>query len=183
MRTISFCLIVLMAATAFAQAPMRGRPVGPYANTAEMAVKQAMEALGERRKAVERDTEVLRRLRSADVALTDPMQPENAVQKAYEEVDKAKSLMPEPSVMQGIIKVQRELEGARRSPASADFGRLRAILHEQALVPASRVAARDSLRMEEETVAWLRVQELISAHVRALAEIAGDSLRATQDEK
>ena len=172
-----------MAATAFAQAPMRVKPAGPYANAAEMAIKQAMEALGDRRKAVERDTEVLRRLRSADVALTDPMQPETAVQKAYEEVDKAKSLMPEPAVMQGVIKVERELEGARRSPASADFARLRAILHEQALVPASRVAARDSLRMEEETVAWLRVQELISAHVRALAEIAGESLRATQDEK
>ena len=45
-----------------------------------------------------------------------------SVQKAHEEVEKAKLLSPEFNVMQGVIKTERELEGARRSPMTADFG-------------------------------------------------------------
>lgn len=171
-------LMLVLTTTAFSQ-PARVKPIAPNASGAEMAIKQAMDVLAQQRKVVERDLEVLTHLRSADVALTDPMQPENAMQKAYEEVDKAKSLGAEFNVAQGIIKVERELESARRSPMSADFGRLRAILREQALGPASRVIGRHALRLQEETLAWLRVQELISAHVRTLAEITGESLRAT----
>lgn len=178
MRTICGSLVLALAVSAVAQ-PARTRPVAPNAVGAEMAIKQAAEVLAQQRKAVERDLDVLTHLRSADVALTDPMQPENAMQKAWEEVDKAKSLGPEFNVMQGIIKMQHELESARHSPMSADFGRLRAILREQALGPATRVIGRHALRLQDETLAWLRVQELISAHVRALAEITGDSLKAT----
>lgn len=176
-------LLLLVAATsAFSQQP-RVRPSGPAVINAEMAIKQAMEMSGMQKKAVERDLEVFAHLRAADIALTDPMQPFNAIQKAYEEVDKAKSLMPEFFVMQGVIKEQRELENARLSPASADFGRLRANLSENALGPASRVVTRNARRIEEETLAWLKVQELISAHVRLMTELAGDSLRAVSDDK
>src|SRR5436305_7071528 len=154
MRTICAFLALALSSPLFAQ-PARVRPIGPGAMNAEMSVKQAMEALGNQRKIVDRDLEVLKHLKSADVALTDPMQPENAIQKAYEEVDKAKTLMPEPLVYQGVIKVERELEAARRSPMTADFGRLRALMLQLALGPASRVVARNALRLEEETLAWL----------------------------
>jgi len=175
-------LLIVIASSAFAQPspPMRVRPTGQHVNNAEMAIKQAVEAAGMMRKAMDRDLEVLTHLRAADVALTDPMQPFNAIQKAYEEVDKAKSLRPDFDVYQGVIKVERELEGARLSPASADFGRLRALLAEHALRPAARVVTRNALRVQEETLAWMKVQELISAHVRTMTEIAGDSLRAVE---
>jgi hypothetical protein len=171
-------LLIVVAASAFPQT--RVRPPGPAVFNAEMAIKQAVEAAGTQRKAIDRDLEVLVHLRAADVALTDPMQPSNAVQKAYEEVDKAKSLQPEFNVFQGVIKVERELENARLSPMGADFGRLRALLAEHALGPASRVVTRNALRLQEETLAWLKVQELISAHVRGMTEIAGESLRAVE---
>lgn len=175
-------LLIVIASSAFAQPspPMRVRPTGQHVNNAEMAIKQAVEAAGMMRKAMDRDLEVLTHLRAADVALTDPMQPFNAMQKAYEEVDKAKSLRPDFDVYQGVIKVERELESARLSPASADFGRLRALLAEHALRPAARVVTRNALRVQEETLAWMKVQELISTHVRTMTELAGDSLRAVE---
>jgi hypothetical protein len=177
-------IALMMTVSVFAQTPRRykptGAPIGPHAMTAEMAIKQAMEGFGDRKKALDRDLEVLTHLRIADDALTDPMQPFNAIQKAYEEVDAAKSLTADFNVKQGTIKMERELESARLSPASADFGRLRAMLSKEALGPSVGVATRNALRLQEETLAWLRVQELISAHVRALSEITGDSLRAVE---
>jgi hypothetical protein len=174
-------LLIVVATSAFSQP--RVRPSGPAVNNAEMAIKQAMDASGMQRKAIERDLEVLAHLRAADTALIDPMQPANAIQKAYEEVDKAKSLPPDYYVLQGVIKAQRELENARLSPMGADFGRLRAILREHALGPAERVVARNALRLQEETLAWLKVQEMISAHVRTLAEITGESLRGVTSQE
>jgi len=175
-------LLIVVASSAFAQPspPMRVRPTGQNVNNAEMAIKQAVEAAGMMRKALDRDLEVLTHLRAADVALTDPMQPFNAIQKAFEEVDKAKSLQPEFNVYQGVIKVEKELENARLSPMSADFGRLRALMAEHALRPAARVVTRNALRVQEETLAWMKVQELISVHVRTMTELAGDSLRAVE---
>ncbi len=155
-------------------------PRGPQAGTAEMAIKQAIEQLGNEKKLYDRDLEVLRHLRGADEALTDAMQPLTAVQKAYEEVGAAKALRPELPVMQGIIKSQEELENARRSPLSADFGRLRAALRSQAIGPAARIVARNGLRLQDEALSWLKVQELIAVHLRTLAEITGESLRAAQ---
>jgi hypothetical protein len=84
---IAFFMAVLAGSIA-AQTPsraMRPRP-SPSADIAEGAVKQAMQQLGDIKRICERDIGVLTHLRAADDALTDPMQPANAVQKAYEEV-------------------------------------------------------------------------------------------------
>jgi hypothetical protein len=181
-RLVTSCLYMALAATLSAQTPPpRTNPrITSRAMSAEAAVKQAMELLGEERKAFERDVAVLRHIREADDALTDPMQPSNAIQKAYDHIDEAKRLMPEFVVMQGLIKVHRDLTEARRSPVSADFGRLRATLSADAEGPASRVAVRNALRLEEETLMWIRVQEMIALHLRTLSEIAGESLRESQ---
>jgi hypothetical protein len=184
MRSL-FLVLTLAGVSALAQTRERVRPVpGPRiaggALTAEMAVKQAMEQLAATKKAYDRDVEVLNFLRGADDALADAMQPSNAIEKAYESVEKAKGSGPDFTVMQGVLKIERELESARRSPIGADFGRLRSVLRDEALGPAIRVAARNALRLQEESLAWLRVQELIAAHVRTLTEISGESLRAAQ---
>jgi hypothetical protein len=137
-----------------------------------------MDQLAAEKKTYDRDLEMLRHLRLADEALTDPMQPNNAIQKAYEEVGRAKSLVPELFVLQGVTRVEKEVETARLSPATTDFGRLRGILRTEVIGPASRLVARDGARLQEETLSWIRVQELISAHLRQLAEISAESLRA-----
>lgn len=182
-----FVLVTIVATPLLAQPRERRQP--PYrippnagAGTAEAAVKQAMEQLANVRKAFERDLEVLTHLRTADAALVDNMQPTVSVQKAYEEVEKAKLLNPEFTVMQGVIKAERELEGARRSPIGADFGHLRLVLRDEALGPASRLVVRNALRLQEETTAWIKVQELIAAHLHALNDIASESLRESQKE-
>src|SRR5712692_4432347 len=146
-----------------AQAPSRERPFRPpgRAEAAETAAEQAAEQLAAVKKVCERDVDVLRHLRAADRALTDPMQPSHAVQTAYAEIDAAKGLGPAFLVMQGVVRAQRDVEAARRSPATADFGHLRSVLREEALGPASRVVVRNALRLEEEALAWLKVQQLI----------------------
>jgi hypothetical protein len=146
--------------------------------TAESAIKQAMDQLAGEKKVFDRDVDVLRHLRASDDALNDPMQPHNAVQKAYEEVEAAKALNPEFLVLQGTIKAERELELARQSPASTDFGRLRGIIRSEAIGAAARLVARNGARLQEDTLAWLKVQELISSHLRVVAEISAESLRA-----
>ena len=153
-------------------------PRSLQAGAAEAAVKQAMDQLAADKKAYERDLDVLRHLRAADVALTDPMQPNNAVQKAHEEVGAAKILNPEFTVMQGVIRAEKEIENARLSPMTTDFGRLRGIIRTEAIGPASRVVARNGARLQDDTLSWIRVQELISSHLRQLAEISAESLRA-----
>ena len=178
-------LILWMAALSFpmlAQTPSRERPPRPSmrAEAAEIAARQTAEQLAAAKKVCERDIDVLRHVRAADRALTDPMQPANAVQKAYEEVDAAKALMPEFLVSQGLIRSQRELEAARRSPATADFAHLRAILREEAIGPASSVVVRNALRLEEEALAWLKVQQLIADNLRVISEISSQSLRASE---
>jgi hypothetical protein len=152
----------------------------PMVLSAESAVKQAMDLLVSEKKIFDRDLEVLRDLRDAEEALTDPMQPNNAIQKAYEKVDAAKALNPDFLVMQGVVTSQRALEQARLSPASTDFGRLRGTIHTEAVGPAARLVARNGARLQEETLSWIKIQELISAHLRSLAEISGESLRAAQ---
>src|SRR5436305_8967187 len=68
-----FIVLILACASALAQTPPpRNRPPvpgfrpGPAVQTAEMAVKQAMEQLANVRKGIERDVEVLNHLRTAD---------------------------------------------------------------------------------------------------------------------
>ena len=148
-------------------------------NMAETAIKSAMDQLSNDRKAFDRDLDVLRFLRTADDALTDPMQPNNAIQKAIDAVQKAKSLGPEPfNVLPGVLKAEKDLEGARLSPMGTDFGRLRATLRSDAIAPAARLVARNGVKLQEETAAWIRIQEMISSHLRQLSDITGDSLRA-----
>jgi hypothetical protein len=184
MRRFAIALsIATLAGPIAAQAPpprVRGPRPSMTADVAEGAVKQAMQLLGEIKKICERDIGVLTHLRAADDALADPMQPTNAVQKAYEEVGAAKSLGPEFFVMQGVVKSEHALEDARRSPMTADFGHLRSILRDEAVGPASRVAVRDALRLEDEALSWLRVQQLIADHLRSIAEISNQSLRASE---
>ena len=185
MRRFAIALsIAMLVSPMTAQSPTSPRVARPRpsqsADLAESAVKQASEQLVVIKKTCERDIGVLTHLRAADDALADPMQPANALQKAYEEVDAAKTLVPEFFVMQGVVKSGRALEDARRSPMTADFGRLRAILRDEAVGPASRVAVRDALRLEDETLAWLRVQQLIAEHLRSISEISNQSLRAAE---
>jgi hypothetical protein len=183
MRTRTALFLAIACLPLFGQAPpprtARG-PSGIFAERAEIQVKQAIDQLATDKKNYDRDLEVLTHLRIADVALTDPMQPHNAIEKAFEEVGKAKSAVSDFATKDGIIKVAQQLEDARRSPTGADFGRLRSGLRTDALGPAIRVAARNGAKLSEETLAWIRVQELISGHLRQLSEITSASLRATQ---
>ena len=164
--------------------PRRVRPRDPrlryQAEAAEGIVKEAARLLVEQRKLYERDIKVLAHLRNADDALADAMQPSSALQMAYEEVDKALSLEPEFLVKQGVIRMRQELDAARDSPTNADFGRLRSLLREEAFGPASRVAIRNAAELQEETVAWLKVQVLVADHLRSLSEISSESLRAAE---
>ncbi|MFP5246038.1 MAG: hypothetical protein ACLGH0_05045 [Thermoanaerobaculia bacterium] len=174
-------LLLLCALPLFAQPrPQRITRQINHAMQAEMAVKNAAELLANDRKDIERDVQVLQHLQKADAALTDDMQPSAAVEKAWEGVQEAKRLQPDFLVMQGVMRMEQELSSARRSPGSADFGRLRSLLRSEALAPASRVASQNALRLEEEVLAWIKVQELISTQLRALSELAGDSMRAAQ---
>jgi uncharacterized membrane-anchored protein len=176
--------IAALAVPIAAQTPpprvVRAERSSQTSGVAEIAVKQASEQLVAIKKICERDIAVLAHLRAADDALADAMQPANAVQKAYEEVGAAKGLGPEFFVMQGVMRTERALEDARRSPMTADFGRLRSTLRDEAVGPASRVAVRDALRLEDEALAWLKVQQLIADHLRALSEISSQSLRAAE---
>ncbi|HYM60982.1 MAG TPA: hypothetical protein VEZ11_08825 [Thermoanaerobaculia bacterium] len=148
--------------------------------TAETAIKQAMQQLATAKQKYDKDLEVLRHLRAADGALIDPTQPHNAIQKAFEEVSIAKQINPDFDILQGVITIEKALESARLSPAAADFGRLRAMMYSEAIAPAVRVVARDGAWLQEETLAWIKVQELISMHLHAVAEISAECLRVAQ---
>lgn len=183
MRRIFVLLVVTLVPTIVFAQPRGRRPIAPgSAYSAEIAVKEAIERLGEEKKAFERDLKVLGHIRNADKALVDTMQPTVAVEKAADEITEAERLNTDFVVRQGLIRVRQELENARRSPASADFGRLRNSIRGDGLGPSSRLVSRNALRLQEETLAWVKVQELISTHLRSLADITGDSLRATVDE-
>lgn len=148
--------------------------------TADAMIKGAAELLANDRKAIERDIQVLRQLRQADAALADDMQPSNALEKAHDAVSKAKDLGPEFYVMQGVIKAEQALDDARRSPSLADLSHLRTIVRDDALRPASRVAIRNAQRLQEETVAWLSVQQLITNHLKTLSDLEHESLQAAE---
>lgn len=189
MQKSAIAILGFVALPLLAQAP-RSRPVRPasvFPDYAEAAVKQAMEQFGTMKKISDRDVEVLQHVRTADSALTDPMQLSNAVQKAAEEVNAAVTLEqdariapPEFVLLQGLFKVRGEIANANLSPMTADFGHLRTVLREYALGPASRAAVRDASAMQAETIAWLRVQQLIAEHLRALSEQSGAALHASE---
>ena len=185
MRRVFVLLAVTFVSTSlFAQQPrvMRRVPPSPGARSAEAAVKDAVERLGQVKKALDVDLKVLGFIRNADRVLTDPMQPSIAVEKAFEQMSEAERLRGDFLVQQGVIRSRQELEAARRSPASADFPRLRQLIRDQALGPASRVVVRNATDLQEETLAWIAVQEMIATHLKTLAEITGENLRAAQSE-
>jgi hypothetical protein len=182
-RLLAVLAVTLVCASMQAQRPPR-RPgmATPGVNAAEAAVRQAIERLGNDKKAIDRDLEVLARIRASDRVLIDPMQPTIAVQKAFEEMVEAERLNQDFLLRQGLIRSRQELDAARNSPGTADFARLRALIRDQALGPSSRLVVRTATRLQEETMAWITVQELMTAHLKMLSEITGESLRAAQEE-
>ena len=181
MRILSLTIATL-ALPLFAQPSRRmpGAPAGYFASSAETLIRQAMEQLGNEKKTFEKDLDVLQHLHAADVALTDPMQPYNAIQKATDEVAAAKLSATDFAVTQGLIRLGEALAEAGRSPTTADFGRLRATLRREAMTPAIVLVARNGARLQDETLAWMKVQDLIGAHLRTIAEITSAGLRAAQ---
>ena len=182
MRSIVAVIIGLsLSAAAFAQGPNRPRrPSGP-SGTVEMAVKQASESLVEMRKVYERDVQVLKHLVAADEALKDPTQPTIAVEKADDEIGEAERLgSSEFAVRQGIIRARQAVEGAKKSPTTADFPRLRSIVSDEAIGPARRVVIRNTAFLQEAIHEWIKAQELITSHLRNLTDIAAEGLRVAQ---
>lgn len=139
-----------------------------------------MERLGNEKKGYEDALAVLQHIRTADNALADTMQPNNAIQKAYDEIKEAKRSNPEFVVLQGILKAERELENARLSPMVADFSHLRTTIRNDAAGPAVRVVAANAAKLQEDILGWIKIQELISSHLRSLTEISAASARAAQ---
>ena len=184
MRTLF--LLVLVSTSVFAQQPRTVRRTPPTASQnvqqAEMAVKNAIERFGNERKALETMLEVHAHIRNADRALVDPMQPSIAIQKAFEEISEAQRKNAEPFLDSGLIRARNEIDAARKSPMSADLGRLRGIIRGQALGPSSRLVVRTSTTLQRETLAWISVQELIATHMKSLAEVTGEGLRTAQEE-
>ena len=182
-RTLVVAAVILGSTSLLAQRPPRRMgPAAAGVQQAEMAVRQAAERLADTRKAVERQLQVLMHVRKSDAALADAMQPSVAVQEAFEQLSRAESLNLDPIVRHGLIRARQEVDAARKSPGSADFGRLRGIIREHALGPASRQAMRTATALQDETMAWMSVQELIAIHLKTLTEITGEALRAAQEE-
>ena len=150
------------------------------AEQVEMYLKQAAEQLAILRKAFDRDIEILTHVRTSDNALVDPMQPNNAVEKSLEEMKKAHDMQPPFDVDQGVIVSIRALESARLSPTSADFGKLRSVIRENALGPAARTVNRNALRLNEEMNEWIKIQQMISDNLRTMSDIASTSMRAAE---
>ncbi|HEX6087369.1 MAG TPA: hypothetical protein VF266_22750 [Thermoanaerobaculia bacterium] len=184
-RLLAFLTIAVVCGASAGQqqrvTPRRpGGLMGPSA--AESAVRQAAERLGNERKGIEVLLRVLQHIRNADRALVDPMQPAIAVQKSFEELSEAERLMADPVLRTGLIRARQALVAARNSPGTADFGRLRATVRDEALGPVSRAVIRSATALHEETLAWISVQEQIATHMKTLADITGESLRAAQAE-
>jgi hypothetical protein len=152
----------------------------------ETIVKDASRRLTEQKKIVDADLEVLALLRAADVALTDPMQPNVALQKAIDHVDKAQAILPVHQenlwVRQGLISVKRVLDDARRSPGAADFGRLRFQLHRDCVAPATRVALKHSSSLQQELASWIVAQEWITGHLQLLQQVSSEAILAAQED-
>jgi len=181
MRILPLVMATALTFPLLAQRPPR-RASSQHLFQAETAIKGAIEKLGNDRKAIELMLQVHAHIRGADRALVDPMQPSIAVQKALEEISEAARKNTELVLAQGLIRARDEVDGARRSPSAADFGRLRGVIREEALGPSSRLIVRQATALQQETLAWIGVQELIATHVKSLAEITGEGLRTAQEE-
>lgn len=180
-RNLIVFVLLFVSTAAFAQGSRRRMPATGPAVSAQGMVKEAMERLGDERKEYERDLKVLNHIRNSDKALVDPMQPTVALEKSHDQIAEAERLNTDFFLAQAIIKARQEVDEARRSPGSADFERLRARIRE-ALGISSRLVVRNALHLQEETMAWISVQELIATHLKLLADITGESLRASDQE-
>lgn len=182
MRVAVSLVLLFLAFESLAQPRIyRSAQARRAADNAEMAVKSAADELENAKETYERDVKVLAHLRAAQKGLTDAMQPAAAIEKAWEHVNKAYGLIgfdPGP-VGQMTLRARDAIESARRSPGSTDFDRLRNIVQD-AIDPAARVAAANALELEVQILDWIKVQQLISNHLRRMSEIAGESLRAAQ---
>lgn len=182
MRVVVCLIVVLHTAVAVAQPrqPRRMQLRGA-AERAEMVVKDAAEELTRASEIYERDVKVLAHLRAAQKALADAMQPSAAIEKAWDHTSKAAGLVSSDpgAVGQMTLRAHAAVENARRSPGTADFDRLRSMVQD-AIDPAARVAAANALELEDQILDWIKVQQMISNHLRRMSEIAGDSLRAAQ---
>ncbi|HEX2833723.1 MAG TPA: hypothetical protein VHW00_11990 [Thermoanaerobaculia bacterium] len=184
MRATAITLLILTSVCLSAQPRDRRATFhNPQAASVETQVKQATLWLGDQKKEIDRDLHVLSELRTADDALTDPMQPSVALQKALDHISKAETFVSDFPTRQGIVRIRQQLEAANRSPASADFGRLRTTLQGEAIRPAARVVAQLGAKLTEDSLAWLTAQELIAGHLRQLTETAAECLRETTKEK
>jgi hypothetical protein len=179
---MALMLVVLCSAAATAQPSGQSRrvPDKEFTYTVETAVRGATERLGQQLKFYAQDTQVLRLLREADDVLSDTMQPSASIQAALDRVQKAEGLASDVFLKNGLVEARNQLEAARRSPGSADFGRLRTMLLEDCIRPALRICLRNATRLQNETQAWLEVQDLIGAQLQLLSEAAYQSLSATQ---
>lgn len=182
-RIAVFGLFVVCSLAATAQQLPVRQMFGPsYAESVSGQVNEAAKRLVDWKKLVDGDLEALALFRAADVALTDPMQPSVAIQKALDAVLDAKRALRESpfnmAVRNGAVKMEGVLEDARRSPADADFERLRVLLREHCTGPATRLVAGHAAVLHEETVAWIAAQERIATHLRQLTETAAATLRA-----
>lgn len=181
---ISIPLLVLLTLFPPLVSAQSSRPAPRHAQfdavQAERFLAAGAERLAERKKSYERDLGALRRIRAADEALVDPMQPAASLEKAHEELGKAKGLAADLILADGLVAAYDAIEAARRSPGSADFPRLRTIIRRECEGPARRIVLANAVALEEEILAWLKVQERIAEHLRLLSEIAGESVRASQ---
>lgn len=184
MHTRIAVLFLALASSVAAQEsdapPARPARISPRAHAVEVAIARAVEQFAHAREAAERNVKVLAHLRAADDALADPMQPHVAIESAWRDVNKAYDLKPDILVQEGVIRLRNELESARRSPTTTDFGRLRSLLRTEAMGPASRVASRHAARLQEELLAWFAVHDLVGAHLQSIGRAAGESLQAAQ---
>lgn len=151
-----------------------------HAMQAESLIRSAAQNLAAAKAAHDRDMKILRHLRSAEESLTDSMQRHATIQKAWEHVSAAEDLVTDFTVKQGVIRTRQELDVARRSPASADFERLRSTLRSEAVGPAVRLIVRRASELQEDLLAWIKIQELIASHLRQLSEITYEGLRESQ---
>lgn len=179
LRALFLCLLApsLLAQTY----TERSREAVVRAIRTEGVVREAMRELGEEKKSIlEPAIEVLRKIEVADAALVDPMQPSASLDTAWKEIHEARELIgPNSRLRIGFSRVIAELESARRSPMTADLGRIRSLIQGELKRPASREVVENVERLQDEILAWIKVQDLITAHLKTLSEAAGASLKAS----
>ena len=175
--TIIIATFIAAAGHAQLESPAANRAVS-HTRSAASLVTTAIEQLSSEKERLDRDVKLLQHLYSADAALLDASQPATAIQKASEHVAEAERLnSAEFTVRDGLIRVRKRIDLAQRSPGLADFDQLRTSLRQDALSPTSRVVARNTFRLQQEALGWIKFQEHLTAHLRTLTELTDANLR------